>query len=357
MSQDAGNTRGSGNTGESGETNRGVVLRQRPHGLLKPEDIAIEESPIPELAHGEALLKVDYIGMDATVRSWLNASPGYLPPVEIGEVVRAASVGRIVASKCEAYKVGDVCTSLSGWQQYSICRDDFFTTLLGDELADPATGEIDEQAVMALYGSTGATAYFGLLEAGRPEPGQTVVVSGAAGATGSIVGQIAKIAGCRVIGTCGSDEKCRVLVDELGFDAAINYRVEDVPSRLKELCPDRIHVFFDNVGGPILDAVLGRLAVGARIVLCGAISGYNEERKPPGPPNYVNLIQMRASMIGYLNIDDVPRYPEAMRALAAWHRDGKLRYRAEVFTGLESAVDALNSLFTGGNTGKVMLTP
>ena len=334
------------------DMNRQVVLRKRPLGLLAPADVEVVETPVPDLQDGEALLKVDYIGMDATVRSWLNASPGYLPPVEIGEVVRAASVGTIVASRCDAYAVGDVCTSLTGWQQYGICRDDFFTTHIGGPDDD-----IDKQAVMALYGSTGATAYFGLLEAGRPQAGETLVVSAAAGATGSIVGQIGKIIGCRVIGIAGTDDKCSMLVDELGFDGAINYRTEDVSARLKELCPKRVDVFFDNVGGEVLDALLGRLALRARIVLCGAISGYNEERKPPGPPNYVNLIQMRAQMIGYLNIDDVPRYPEAMTQLEAWHRDGLLKYKAEVFDGLDRAVDALNSLFTGGNTGKVMLKP
>lgn len=333
-------------------TNRGVVLRRRPVGLLQDSDVEITDLDVAELAEGEALVKVDYIGMDATVRSWLNDAPGYLPPVAIGEVVRAAGVGRVVATRCDAYAIGDVCTTLSGWQRYCVVRDDLFTT----RIAGPED-DVDMQAVVALYGSTGATAYFGLLEVGRPQAGETVVVSAAAGATGSVVGQIAKILGCRVVGIVGSDEKARVITEELGFDAAINYRTENVAESLREHCPGRIDVCFDNVGGDILDAVLGRLAQRARIVLCGAISVYNDTHKPPGPSNYLELIRTRSLMQGYLNLDDVPRYPEAVAQLSAWAADGLLRYRAEVFDGLEAAVDSLNALFTGANVGKVMLRP
>lgn len=331
--------------------NTQIRLARRPKGLLAAEDVETTHEPVPEPADGEALLAVQYVGIDATVRSWLNPAPGYLPPVQIGEVVRAASVGTVVASRCDAYAVGDVCTSLTGWQQYSIVRDDFFTTRLGttDDFPDP-------KAVIALYGSTGATALFGLLDVGKPQPGDTVVVSAAAGATGSLVGQIARIHGCRTIAITSSPEKAAVCRDVFGFDETIAYRSENVAARLKELCPKGINVFFDNVGGDVLDAVLSRLAFRARVVLCGAISGYTAERRPPGPSNYIDLIQTRSTMQGYLNIDDVPRYPEAIAQLNEWHRSGQLTYVADVYEGLESSVDALNSLFLGTNTGKVMVS-
>ena len=216
----------------------------------------------------------EVIGIDATVRSWLSPAKGYLPPVEIGEAVRCSTVGRIVASRCDRYAVGDVVTTLGGWEEFSVVRDDFFTTWLSGP--DPA---FDVAGFLALYGSTGCTAYIGMVEVARIQAGETVVVSAAAGATGSIAAQIAKIQGCRVIGIAGSPEKCAWLTDELGLDGAIDRRNDDVAARLKELCPDRVDVFFDNVGGEVLDAVLTRLAVHARVVLCGAISGYNDRAR------------------------------------------------------------------------------
>jgi NADPH-dependent curcumin reductase CurA len=210
-------------------------------------------------------------------------------------------------------------------------------------------------AYLAVYGATGLTAYVGMLEVGEIRPGETVVVSAAAGATGSVAAQIAKRHGCRVIGIAGTDEKCRWLVDELGLDGAINHRDDDVPARLKELCPKRIDVYFDNVGGPVLDMVLARIANGARVVLCGAISSYNDEHRPPGPANYLNLIQRRASMRGFLSLDHWGRYAEILAVLQAWVAAGDIRYRLEVFEGLESAVDALNAMFTGANTGKIAI--
>ncbi len=327
-----------------------VVLRQRPEGLLSWDDVELVQVPLYELAEGEALLHNEVLGVDATVRSWLSPNKGYLPPVAIGEPVRCSSAGRIVASNCDAYQVGDVVTTLAGWEEFSIVRDDFFTTHLS--AADP---EFDVAAFLALYGSTGCTAYIGMVEIAKVQPGETVVVSAAAGATGTIAAQIAKIAGANVIRIAGSDANCDWLVNDLGLDGAINYKTEDVLGRLRELAPKRVDVFFDNVGGEVLDAVMARLAMHARVVLCGAISGYNETTKPAGPANYLNLIQQRATMTGFLAIDEVPRFGEIAEHLRAWVEEGSLRYQVHYFDGLEASVDALNAMFTGANTGKILI--
>jgi NADPH-dependent curcumin reductase CurA len=329
------------------EINRQVRLVDRPTGLVSDADFELVETSVPELAEGEALMRTIYLGMDATVRTWLNRGEGYLPAVEIGGVVRCSGIGRIVASRSPAYEVGDVAYSLPGWQDYAIVRDDLYTTKL--------EGVTDLRSMMSVFGATGAAAYFGLLDIGRPVPGETVVVSAAAGATGSLVGQIAKIKGCRVVGIAGSDDKCAWVVDELGFDACINHRIADLTRELAELCPDRVDVFFDNVGGPILDAVLGRLAMRGRVVLCGAISVYNDQGRPPGPANYLNLISRRGRMEGFITLDYWDRFEECFGAMREWAESGQLRWREEIFDGLELAPQALNALFTGANTGKVIV--
>jgi NADPH-dependent curcumin reductase CurA len=328
-------------------TNRQVVLAQRPEGLVKAADVQLIETPMPELAEGEALMRNVYLGMDATVRTWMNRGEGYLPPIEIGEVVRCSAAGEIVATRCDAYEVGDLVISLTGWSEFAICRDDVFTTPL-----DAGTAL---RPMMSVFGSTGAAAYFGLLDIGRPKAGETVVVSAAGGATGSIVGQIAKIQGCRVVGIAGGDDKCRWVVDELGFDACINRHDEDLAGALREACPDRVDVYFDNVGGPILDTVLGHLAMHGRVVLCGAISVYNDEGRPPGPSNYLNLISRRGRMEGFITLDFWDRFPECMGRLRQWADEGRLHWREELVDGLEHCHEALNMLFTGGNTGKVVV--
>ncbi|HEX6236195.1 MAG TPA: NADP-dependent oxidoreductase [Acidimicrobiales bacterium] len=329
-------------------TNQRVVLRRRPEGLLRRDDVEIEDGlPLREPADGEALLDVEWIGIDATVRTWLSSAEGYLPAVEIGDVVRASGIGRVVATHTGRFPLGHRVYGLPGWQRYGIVRDDPLATPLGEE--------VDAPAMLAVHGATGLTAYVGMVDIGRPEAGQTVVVSAAAGATGSLAAQIAKIRGCRVVGICGSDEKVRWLLDDLGLDGAINHRTEDVPVRLRELCPDRVDVYFDNVGGPVLEAVLDRLAMRARVVLCGAIAIYNERRRPPGPANYFQLINRRARMEGFLSLDHWDRFGEISAQLASWIAEGRLRYRLQVYEGLKSAVDALNGLFTGANTGKTVI--
>ena len=327
-------------------TNRQILLRRRPVGLLGPQDTELVTTATPAPADGEALLRTTYIGLDAAARTWLNDQPGYLPPVALGEVVRAAGIGEVVETRCDAYQVGDIVTTLTGFQEYSIIRDDVFSTLI--------PGETDQIAIMSVYGSSGATAYFGMTDIGRPQPGETVVVSAAAGATGSVAGQIAKIAGARVIGIAGGPQKCRAVVEDFGFDACIDYKNEDLAAALKQHCPRGVNVYFDNVGGPILNAVLGRIAPKARVVLCGVISSYLTGEHP-GPANYVNLLAKTASMQGFNALDEWNRFDEAFGDLRRWEHEGSLRHRETIFDGLESCVDALNGLFTGANIGKMLV--
>jgi NADPH-dependent curcumin reductase CurA len=329
--------------------NRGVVLRRRPEGLLRYDDVEAVDLPMPEAADGGFVVRTDWLGIDATVRSWLSEGEGYFPAVELGEVVRCSGTGTVVESRNERFPEGTVVTALTGWQHFVALEDNGLVTPVGTD------GEVDHCAYLAVYGATGLTAYVGMLEVGEVAEGETVVVSAAAGATGSIAAQIAKIAGCRVVGIAGTAEKCRWLVDDLGLDGAIDHRTDDVPARLKELCPKRVDVFFDNVGGPVLDAVLARLAMGGRIVLCGAISSYNDAHRPPGPANYLNLIQRRGSMRGFLSLDHWGRFPEICARLQQWVADGKLTYHLTTYEGLDQAVEALNAMFTGQNTGKIVV--
>lgn len=328
-------------------TNRQILLRRRPSGLVQPGDTELVTAPAPEPAEGEALVRNTYVGIDAAVRTWLNDQPGYLPPVQLGEVIRAAGIGEVVATRCDAYAVGDVVTTLSGFQEYVIVRDDVFTT----PVPGPA---VDQLAVMSVYGPTGATAYFGMTDVGRPQPGETVVVSAAAGATGSVAGQIAKIAGARVVGIAGGSVKCRAVVEDFGFDACIDYKDSELPAALKQHCPQGVNVYFDNVGGWILDAVLGRLAPKARVVLCGVISSYLTGEHP-GPANYVNLLAKTARMQGFNALDMWGRFDDAFADLRRWEQEGRLAHRETVCEGIESCVDALNGLFTGANIGKMLV--
>jgi NADPH-dependent curcumin reductase CurA len=326
------------------------VLRRRPDGLLAPDDVELVDLPMPDPPPGGCVLRTEWLGIDATVRSWLSEGEGYFPAVEIGEVVRCSGIGSVVATDNPAkFPEGVIVSCLSGWQQFAALADDGLATPLGGR------DDVDQLAMLAVYGATGLTAYVGMIDVGEVAEGDTVVVSAAAGATGSIAAQIAKVRGARVIGIAGTADKCAWLVDDLGLDGAINHRTDDLSTRLKELCPKRIDVFFDNVGGRILDACLARLANGGRVVLCGAISSYNDAHRPPGPANYLNLIQRRASMRGFLSLDHWGRFPEIAAVLAGWVAEGKLRYRTHQFEGLESAVDALNAMFLGENTGKIVI--
>jgi NADPH-dependent curcumin reductase CurA len=328
--------------------NRQVRLGARPEGLPKPSDWDHTEEPVAEPADGEVLIKLKYLSLDPAMRGWMNDVRSYAPPVGIGEVMRAGGCGEVIASAHPDYEPGDHVTGVTGIQEYA--------TLSGDGLikVDPQLAPLP--VYLGTLGMPGMTAYFGLLDIGKAKEGDTVVVSGAAGAVGGIVGQIAKINGCRAVGIAGGEEKCRHVVDELGFDAAIDYKSENVAKGLRRHCPDGIDVYFDNVGGEILDAALAQLARHARVVICGAISQYNSTEGVHGPANYLSLLVNRASMTGFLVFDYAARYAEAARELAGWLAEGKLKTFEDVATGgVASFPDTLLRLFRGENTGKLVL--
>jgi NADPH-dependent curcumin reductase len=321
-------------------------LAARPTGLPKTTDFAFVDEPVPAAADGEFIVEIDYLSIDPAMRTWMNAGRSYVPPVQIGEVMRALAVGHVVESRHHDYGVGDVASGIFGVQNFALSNGAGVTKI--DTTLAPAT------AHLAALGISGLTAYFGLLDVGRPEPGQTVLVSGAAGSVGNIVGQIARIRGCRTVGIAGGEQKCRWLVEEAGFDAAIDYKTADLRAELKAHAPDGVDVFFDNVGGQSLEAALTRLARGARIVLCGAVSQYNETQH--GPANYMQLLVARASMTGFVIFDYVERYPEGIAQLGEWLRTGRLRSHEYIEDGhIGDFPDTLLKLFNGENTGKLIL--
>jgi len=323
-------------------------LAARPVGAIKPSDFTYASEPLRPLGAGEVLVKIQYLSLDPAMRGWMNASEdSYMPPVGIGEVMRAIAVGRVEASNNPAFAVGDHVSGLLGVQEYAI------STGQGLNKVNPALAPLP--MYLSVLGMTGLTAYFGLFDVGQPKAGDTVVVSGAAGAVGAIVGQLAKAHGARVIGIAGGADKCAYLVDELGFDAAIDYKREDVAAALKTHAPTGVDVFFDNVGGDILDAVLTRLAHGARVVICGAISQYNNTSAIKGPSNYMQLLVKRASMRGVMVADYYPRAMEAITAMGALLASGKLKSREDVVQGLETFPQTFMKLFDGSNNGKLVL--
>ncbi len=306
------------------------------------------EEAIPELEAGEYLVRHVFLSIDPTQRVWIREEPSYLPPVEIGEVMRSGAIGEVVESRADDVPVGSVVTGLLGWQEHSVCGP--------DATANVVPAGLPMRQMMGVLGATGITAYFGMLDVGQPAAGETVVVSGAAGATGSVAAQIAKIQGCRVIGIAGGAEKCGWLRDTCGLDATIDYKSEDIDARLTELAPDGVDVLFENVGGASLDAVLGHLAIGARIALCGAISTYNDLDGSPDPiSRYMELVVKRARIQGFLVLDWLERFPEAVLQLATWEAEGKLSWRDTVIEGIERAPEALNMLFRGENQGKLLV--
>ncbi len=330
-------------------TNRQVVLKNRPTGMIAEDTTAVVESPVPEITDGQALVRVKYLSIDPTIRTWMDDAPGYLPPIGIDEVIRAGGAGEVVASKSSRYAVGDLVTGITGWQDYCIADE-------GMAAMSPAPADLDLATTLNVLGVTGMTAYFGLLDVGGLREGDVVVVSGAAGATGSAVGQIARLKGAsKVIGIAGGAAKCAQLVEELGFDVAIDYKADNVGKRLHEEAPKGIDLYFDNVGGPILDACLANLAMRGRVVLCGAISGYNDAEHAFGPKNYTSLIIRRGRMEGFIILDYMGRWPEAQAVVAEWLREGVMHHSEHIVEGLEHAPEALNLLFTGGNTGKVLV--
>ncbi len=330
------------------EVNRRIVLAERPVGLLEESDFRREDQTLPQLDDGEALLKTVYLGIDAALRTWLTTAKSYFPPVDIGEVVRCAGYGIVVDSKCSRFHTGQLVGTLTNWQDYAVIRDDGFATEMIQD-APLSTGGL------LSAGAAGTTAYIGLIEVGRPEAGETVLVSAAAGATGSAVGQLAKIVGCRAVGIAGGPDKCAYVVDELGFDACVDYKADGWVDDLEAACPDRIDVYFDNVGGEILDRALAGLAMHGRVVLCGAISAYGAVHKPPGPSNYLNLITVEGRMEAFNSFAHWDRFPEIMYKLHSWYEEGRLTAETTVVDGLDNAWEAVNMLLTGGNRGKLLV--
>jgi NADPH-dependent curcumin reductase CurA len=322
-------------------------LAARPLGLPRPSDWQYTEEPVPEPGDGEVLVKIRYIGLEPAMRGWMNESRSYIPPVQIGDVMRGFAAGEVIASNHPNIAVGDHVSGLLGVQEYAVAN--------GDGVFKLDTGLAPLETYLGTLGMPGMTAYFGLIDIGRPAEGETVVVSGAGGAVGGAVGQIAKIKGCRVVGIAGGSEKCGY-VQELGFDAAIDYKSDDVMKALGEQCPKGIDIYFDNVGGEILDAVLAHLARHARVVICGAISQYNVNGAMRGPANYMSLLVNHASMTGFVFSDYLDRLPEAAQALGGWVASGELSSREDIAEGgIEKFPDTLLRLFSGENTGKLVL--
>jgi NADPH-dependent curcumin reductase CurA len=329
-------------------TNHQFKLAAHPVGAIKSSDFNYTSEALRDPAEGEIVVKVLHVSLDPAMRGWISGrQDSYMPPVAIGEVVRAIAVGRVVASKNAQFAVGDHVTGLLGVQEYA------YSNGQGLNKVDPKLAPLP--LFISALGMPGLTAYFGLLDLGQPQEGNTVVVSGAAGAVGAIVGQIAKIKGARVVGIAGGADKVRYLTEELGFDAAIDYKTEDVTAALKKHAPQGIDVFFDNVGGDILDAALANLATGARVVICGAISQYNNTSAIKGPANYLQLLVKRATMKGLMVGDYYPRAMEAAMAMGGWIGSGKLKVRNDIQQGFERFPEVFAKLFTGENNGKLIL--
>jgi NADPH-dependent curcumin reductase CurA len=329
-------------------TNRSILLVRRPKGMPTHDDFRMVEGPVPEPGDGQLLIRTLYLSVDPYMRGRMNETKSYVPPYPLNEVIQGGVVGQVAASRHPGFAEGDIVVGMLGWSDYNLSDG------RGLQRVDPAVAPIT--TALGVLGMPGLTAYFGLLDIGRPQPGETVVVSAAAGAVGSVAGQIAKIHGCRVVGIAGSDEKCRWITEELGFDAAVNYRTaESLYHALRDACPDGVDVYFDNVGGDVTDAVLPQINDFARIVLCGQIALYNLERPDVGPRNFPYLLIHRALVKGFIVRDYAARAQEGLAQLTQWVREGRIRWREHVVDGLEHTVDAFLGLFRGENIGKQLV--
>jgi NADPH-dependent curcumin reductase CurA len=331
-----------------GKVNRQWRLAARPVGLIKESDFEWHEEPIPTLSEGEILVRNIYLSLDPANRGWLREVKSYIPAVAIDEVMRGITIGVVEQSRHANFQAGDIVQGMLGWQEYTV-TDGVGMTRLPSDSGLPLT------AFLGVFGIIGPTAYFGLLDIGKPKAGETLVVSAAAGAVGSLVGQIGKIKGCRVVGIAGTHEKCKWITQELGFNAAINYKSESVEESMKRHCPDGIDVYFDNVGGEILDIVLSLINVRARVVICGTISQANATELVPGPYNFRNILTQRARVEGFIVLDYVDRFQEAIEELRRWLAEARIQYRVDLVDGLENAPRAINKLFDGSNKGKLII--
>jgi NADPH-dependent curcumin reductase CurA len=332
-------------------TNKQVRLAARPLGMPKPSDWHFTSEPVRALSDGEIMVKVLYLSLDPAMRGWMNEGKSYIRPVGIGEVMRAGGIGKVIASKSPAFAVGDHVSGVTGVQRYWVGPAD--DKAAGFHQVDPKAAPLPKY--LNAFGMPGMTAYFGLLEVGRPKPGETVVVSGAAGAVGQSVGQVARHKGCRVVGIAGGKDKCDFVVNELGFDACIDYKNGSVREGLKAHCPKGVDVYFDNVGGEILDHVLTRINMKARIIICGAISQYNNTTPVKGPANYLSLLVNRARMEGIVVFDYADRYHVGIAEMGKWMKEGTFKTREDIVEGLEKFPEALLMLFEGKNFGKLVL--
>ncbi len=328
-------------------SNRQWLLRAHPRGRpFQDGDFELVDRPRPVAGPGQLLLRTRWLGFDPAQKGWAENVADYVAPMHLGDVMRGSGIAEVVESHNPKFDVGDMVAGLIGWTEWLVSDGS------GLEKAYPG---LPPTAMLSILGTTGMTAWCGLFKLGQPRPGDTVVVSGAAGATGSMVGQLARIAGARAIGIAGGADKCRWLVEEAGYDAAIDYKNEDVPARLKALAPKGADVVFDNVGGPILNAMLGQIATGARVVICGGISRYELGQMPAGPQNYFNLVFRRASMHGFIVTDWAAEFPGIRQRIAALVADGRLAWRVDEQQGFENAPETLVRLFAGANRGKQVL--
>ena len=323
------------------------LLNGHPRGRgIEDGDFKLVDTSLPEPGPGEMLIRIRWLGFDPAQKGWMENIADYVAPMAIGDVMRGSGIGEVVVSNGGRFAVGDMVFGTTGWTEFLVSD--------GRDLNKVET-DLPPTAVLSVLGTTGLTAYCGLFKVGRPLPGDTVLVSGAAGATGSVVGQLAKIAGCRAVGIAGGKDKCDWLVEEAGYDAAIDYKAGDLREQIKQHCPNGIDVIFDNVGGTILNEMLGRIATGARVVICGGISRYETGSLPAGPQNYFNLVFRRASMAGFIVIDWAAEFPAIRKRLEGFVREGRLNYREDIQHGFENAPETLKRLFVGANRGKQML--
>lgn len=329
--------------------NQTWVLRQRPVGEIKDSDLELVDTPLGVLAEGHIRVRMIYLSLDPTNRIWMSDMDAYLPPVAIGDGMRGGGIGVVEESHSDSIPVGAIVnTGLGQWARYNDIPGAMASVL-------PALPGVPLLAFMGPLGATGMTAYFGLMDIGKPKAGDTLVVSAAAGAVGSMVGQIGKLQGCRVVGIAGSDEKCRWLRETAGFDAAINYKSEAIGDALDKHCPDGIDINFENVGGEIMDAVIARLNDFSRMPLCGLISSYNDTGATPGPYNFANLLMRRTLVKGFIVLDYLPRFAEGMQAMSEWLMAGKIHFETDLVQGLENAPASLERLFSGKNLGKLVV--
>ncbi|QQS45381.1 MAG: NADP-dependent oxidoreductase [Acidobacteriota bacterium] len=323
-------------------------LVSRPVGRLTESNFKWVEEPVPDLKENQVLVRTLYLSLDPANRGWTNEGGSYRAEIPLGVVMEGGGIGVVEESRHPGFQPGDNVQGMLGWQEYAVLNGSAINKL-------PVNPALPLTAYLGLFGHIGLTAYFGLLDITDPKPGETLVVSAAAGAVGSLVGQIGRIKGCRVVGIAGSDEKCNWIKDELGFDEAINYKTENIRDGLKRTCPNGIDIYFENVGGETLDAVLAMINQGARISVCGMISIYNATEPVPGPYNLINILVRRAKMQGFIVTDFISRAPEAIADLGKWYAEGKLKYRIDVVEGLKEAPTALNKLFDGANKGKLII--